>query len=64
MNLATLLIVAAVSAYCAVEAVREYRRGGYLMAVLGAACAIALWLLPIAPGQAELRQLIPPSNSH
>ncbi|MGZ8285018.1 MAG: hypothetical protein ACXW27_15320 [Allosphingosinicella sp.] len=36
-----------VSIYCLVQAVRDYRRGAYLMAALGVACAVLLWLIPI-----------------
>ena len=36
-----------VSIYCAVQAVREYRRGAYLMAAAGAGCALLLLLVPI-----------------
>jgi hypothetical protein len=33
--------------YCVVQAVRDYRRGAYLMAAAGVACALLLLLIPI-----------------
>jgi hypothetical protein len=36
-----------VAIYCAVQAVRDYRRGNHLLAAAGAACAIALLFVPI-----------------
>ena len=36
-----------IAIYCAVQAVRDYRRGAYLLAAAGAACAILLLLVPI-----------------
>jgi hypothetical protein len=36
-----------VAIYCVVQAVRDYRRGAYVMAAAGAACALLLLLLPI-----------------
>jgi len=36
-----------VAIYCVVQAVRDFRRGAYVMAAAGAACALLLLLLPI-----------------
>ncbi len=36
-----------VAVYCVVQTVRDYRRGAYVMAAAGAACALLLVLLPI-----------------
>ena len=36
-----------VAIYCGVQAVRDFRRGSYAMAVAGAACALLLLLIPI-----------------
>lgn len=36
-----------VAIYCAVQAVRDFRRGAYAMAAAGAACALLLLLMPI-----------------
>lgn len=44
---ATVALIVLIAIYCAVQAVREYRRGAYLMAAAGAACALLLLLLPI-----------------
>jgi heme/copper-type cytochrome/quinol oxidase subunit 3 len=57
-----LAIVLVVSIYCIAQAVRDFRRGNRLMAVLGLACAVALWLVPLPPGEAELVRLISPSS--
>ena len=40
-------VLVGVSIYCAVQAYRDIRRGGRLMAALGVACILALWLTPI-----------------
>ncbi len=44
---AWMAVLLLVSIYCAVQAVRDYRRRAYLMAAAGAVCALALLLLPI-----------------
>jgi hypothetical protein len=44
---ATMAMLGLVSIYCIVQALRDYRRGAYFMAVAGAACAILLLLIPI-----------------
>jgi hypothetical protein len=36
-----------VAIYCLAQAVRDYRRGAYIMAALGLACAVLLCLIPI-----------------
>jgi hypothetical protein len=42
-----LAIIVGVSIYCGVQAYRDIGRGDELMAVLGIACVLALWLAPI-----------------
>ena len=42
-----LIIIGLVSAYCAVQAYRDFRRGDRLLAALGVLCVLALWLTPI-----------------
>ena len=44
---AWMVVLLLVSIYCVAQAVRDYRRGAYVMAAAGAACALALLLLPI-----------------
>jgi hypothetical protein len=44
-----LAIIIGVSIYCAVQAYKDVRRGDRLMAALGIACILALWLTPIRP---------------
>ena len=39
--------ILAVVIYCAVQAVRDYRRGNHAMAAAGAACVLMLLLIPI-----------------
>ena len=40
-------IVALVSIYCVAQAIRDFRRGDRLMAVIGLFCVLALCLTPI-----------------
>jgi hypothetical protein len=42
-----LLVPLAVSAYCAVQAIRDFRGRNYIMAGLGVVCLAALLLAPI-----------------
>ena len=42
-----LAIIVGVSIYCGVQAYRDARRGDRLMAAIGIACVLALWLAPI-----------------
>ena len=44
---ATMALMFLVIIYCVVQAVRDYRRGAYLMAAAGVACALLLLFIPI-----------------
>lgn len=48
-----------VAVYCAVQTVRDFRKGSYAMAAAGAACVLLLLLVPIE-SQAIKLDLPPP----
>ena len=51
-----------IQVYCVVQAVRDFRRGDRLMALLGAACAVALLLAPMPRTYPVLIDLPRPSD--
>ena len=63
MERVLLIVIGFTFLYCLVQALRDFRRGDRLMAAFGLACALALLVVPLPPGRAQLIEFPPRSTS-